>query len=298
MSLQDVSFSRDEEIDVDHQDGKILTTGDKNDEIQGLERGIFDLKIIDDNTGRKRTLTEKGLEYQMNLYLGNRKKTLLKLKRKSTGINGMLYSSKNYIAVQEELEQYNGIFKLLISHHKEMMKLLLKEEEIRNEEEWFESLDKDVFNFKHMVHNWLKEAEQERSVTASSKKSIKSSPSGGSSVSHTSKKSVLQKVMEEKMKLAELDAEASLIEQKQEVERLQMTEKVAKAKTRAKVMTEFETQIRFDQLPEGRSTRRLPDIPNTKATPTKRESEKPMEYKFKKPDMPNSVSEAVLKMMK
>ena len=116
MSLQDVSFSSVEEIDVDHQDGKILTTEDKIDEIQGLERGIFDLKIIDDNTGRKRTLTEKGLEYQMNLHLGNRKKTLLKLKRKSTGIKAMPYSSKNYIAVQEEHGQYNGIFNLLISH--------------------------------------------------------------------------------------------------------------------------------------------------------------------------------------
>ena len=40
----------------------------------------------------------------------------------------LLYSNKNFIAVEEELGQYDDIFKLTIENHKEHSKILKAEE--------------------------------------------------------------------------------------------------------------------------------------------------------------------------
>ena len=40
----------------------------------------------------------------------------------------LLYSNKNFIAVEEELAQYDDIFKLTIENHKEHSKILKPEE--------------------------------------------------------------------------------------------------------------------------------------------------------------------------
>ena len=72
----------------------------------------------------------------------------------------MLYRSKNFITVKEELAQYDDIFKLIIENHKEHCKIL-KPEEQSNEEDRFEDVNQRVFIFKHKVRNWLKDDEDE-----------------------------------------------------------------------------------------------------------------------------------------
>ena len=73
-------------------------------------------------------LTSKGLEYQLSLLHEEKRRLEARLGRKATAIEDLLYSSKNFIAVKEELTQYDDIFKLIIENHEEHCKILKPEE--------------------------------------------------------------------------------------------------------------------------------------------------------------------------
>ena len=78
------------------------------------------------------------------------------------------YSSKNKVAVEEELAQFNDILKLFVAAHEEC-KLYMEEEKISNSDEWLDEADEIIFNFKRKVHSWLKETnEDDRCSRASS----------------------------------------------------------------------------------------------------------------------------------
>ena len=94
-----------------------------------------------------------------------------------------------------------------------------------------------MFFFKHKLHNWLKEEEEEHKGDHSSRSSIGSSSS-------KSKSSSREKAVEEKLRLAELIAEASFNKKKRSAEyqaqTLRMEEELAKARARAKVYDDME----------------------------------------------------------
>ena len=121
-----------------------------------------------DGTTKKgdRKLTSKGLEYQLSLLHEEKRRLEARLGRKATAIEDLLYSSKNFIAVKEELTQYDDIFKLIIENHDEHCKIL-KPEEQSNEEDYFEDVNQRVFIFKYKVRNWLKDAEDEHNKKSS-----------------------------------------------------------------------------------------------------------------------------------
>ena len=60
-----------------------------------------------------RQLTGKGREYQIDLQLDKRSKSMERLQQNAKAIDDLLYSSSNHIAVKEELQQYSDIFKFL-----------------------------------------------------------------------------------------------------------------------------------------------------------------------------------------
>ena len=72
------------------------------------------------------------------------------------------------MAVKEKLQQYSDLVKLLSTHHEEYCELLGLEYQ-SNEVAWFDDLYQDVFNFKHKIHNWLRDAADKSSSKASSK---------------------------------------------------------------------------------------------------------------------------------
>ena len=96
-----------------------------------------------------------------------------RLSRQSSAIQDLMYSVKNMVAVEEEIAQFDYIFKQLMLVHQEYHSLL-DEEKKPTDEEWLEEVDERVFTFKHQVHNWLRDAEMERANTSrqSSKKGI------------------------------------------------------------------------------------------------------------------------------
>ena len=132
-----------------------------------------------------RSLTEKGRRYQANTLLEKRKRAISRMQKKAKTIDDLIYSAGNQFAVREELDQYSDLFKLVTNHHEEYCKLLDAENQ-QHEELWFDDLDQDVFNFKHRVHSWLKEAAQKSSRGSRCSSSSKRSSSSRSSASHKS----------------------------------------------------------------------------------------------------------------
>ena len=165
--------------------------------------------------------------------------------RKYSTIEDLLFSSKNIIAVEEEMKQFNDLFKMLLDAHQEYNQLLGDDERGRDDD-WFDDVDTQVCSFKRMVHCWLRKAAQRvksskclsrssRSVSGkgnmNSKKSkdLHESRSSRASRETKSSKSSRDREIEEKMKVAELIAEVELLQQKQmiqnEAEKLKIKER-------------------------------------------------------------------------
>ena len=64
-------------------------------------------------------LPEKRKQYQINLLLDKRTKMVARLWRKARTIDDLLYSSGNHKVVNEELQQYSDLLKLLSIHHED-----------------------------------------------------------------------------------------------------------------------------------------------------------------------------------
>ena len=125
----------------------------------------------------------------------------------------LLYSFQNGIAVKEELQQLNDMFKMLVEIHEELENI----DDQYTDELWFEHIDQKVFSFKHKVHNLLREVEKQDKSGRSSKSSSKSNSK--SSSSRSSKRSSTKEIaVAEKLKVAELMAEASFIQKRREAE--------------------------------------------------------------------------------
>ena len=117
---------------------------------------------------------------------------------------------------------------------------LLPPAEQQRDEEWFDDLDHNICSFKQKIHSWTKDAEAERQAQFSSKRSVstkassQSRSSGRSSSKASSRSSREKRALEERIKMAELIAEAGYMEKKQSLEfeslRIQLAAEVAKSK--------------------------------------------------------------------
>ena len=104
-----------------------------------------------------------------------------------------------------------------------------------------------MLSFKNKIHNWIKDAELERgatmkqraSICSKSKVSRKSVSRKSSSSSSSKRSSKSGMTLKEKLKIAELLAEAEFIEKKQSAKVNEMKQKLERrlAKSKAKVKT-------------------------------------------------------------
>ena len=105
------------------------------------------------------------------------------------------------------MAEFNDILKLVVAAH-EKCKQYMEEEEINNSDEWLDEVHEMIFNFKRMVHSWLKETNTDDRCSKaqklhSSRHSRRSSKSNSSGSSRSDR-------IKEKVKLAELLAQGSL----------------------------------------------------------------------------------------
>ena len=123
-----------------------------------------------DVSTRRRKLTEKIRAYRATLLNERREKINGRMIRKCSIIKDLLLSNKNRIAVEEELAQFNYLFKMLLNIHEEYSQVL-DDDERAGEDDWFDELDNRVFTFKRKTHNWLRSAETERMSSKGSSRS-------------------------------------------------------------------------------------------------------------------------------
>ena len=156
--------------------------------------------------------------------------------RKYSTIEDLLFSSRNAVIVEQDLGQFNDLFKMLLSVHEECNGLQ-QDEERQQDDEWFDEIDSQVFLFKRKIHAWLRDVSEKKQSSRSSSKGSRSSSSksGKSKSSKDSRetKSSKEKEIKDKIKVAELMAEAELLEEKQiletEARKLKIKEELAKA---------------------------------------------------------------------
>ena len=134
--------------------------------------------------------------------------------RKSSDTDVLLYSHKNDVTVKDELAQLNDTFKLIEDINQEMIEL----DDNYTEGLWFTDIDEKVFSFKHKVHNWLREGYETQRIEKKSRSSCSRSTSSKSSSRSTSfkssKLSTKERAIEEKVQLADLQAEEILMHKK------------------------------------------------------------------------------------
>ena len=152
---------------------------------------LWKLDVADDRWTTK--LTEKGLQYRLELLKERRSKLHGKLLRKSSMIDEMAYSWANATVIRVEMDQFNDTMKLFTSTHEEYQSLLTNEEQAVDSE-WYDQHDENVFSFKHKMVKWLKEAELNKdevksrmSYKSGSSRSCKSGSSKSSSKSGNSR---------------------------------------------------------------------------------------------------------------
>ena len=145
------------------------------------------------------------------------------------------------------MQQLDDIFKVMLDVQKEYHYLLPTEEQERDEE-WFDKADHNICIFKQKTYCWIKDGELKRKANLSSRRSHVSGGSGRSSSKHSSKfsrnikSSREERAVAEKIKVAELMAEAKYMEERQslvfQTERLKVAEEMAKTKTRVQILEE------------------------------------------------------------
>ena len=222
MSVHDLSEDVSQQLDRGKQSSSLENVigaeGNQSRELQSNADKHGALGLLEANHSRTRgarSLTEKGRRYQADILLEKRKRAISRMQRKAKAIDDLLYSAGNQVAVREELDQYSDLFKLVTNHHEEYCEFLDAENQ-QQEEVWFDDLDQDKFNFKHRIDSWLKEATQKSSKGSRCSSSSKRSNSSGSSASNkssgNSRSSTKLKLLEEKARIAALEAEAPLID--------------------------------------------------------------------------------------
>lgn len=220
---------------VGHNTVPRVQEGNDKEEDYDLTDGNKDVR----RSERTKKLTERGMKYQFSLLDEKRTKLTSRLSRICKCIDSLLYSDKNKVTVREELNVYNDTFKLLCDVHNKMYML----DENYNEGIWFNDIDEQVFSFKHKIHNWLKEAENDENESRRSTRSKRSSSSRSRST-NTSRRRTKDMAIEAKVKVAELLAEASYKDKiraaEEQAEKLKMEEQVAKAQAKVKLLEEYE----------------------------------------------------------
>ena len=211
---------------------------------------------------RSHKLAEEVLQYKLEQLKTKREKINAKVLRKSGMGNYMLYSFTNASAVAEEMEQFNDMLKLLTAGNDEYRYLLTEDGRLADSQ-WFEEQDGRIFSLKHKIIKKLKEVELNKEEVGS-RKSVgpRSSRYRSCNQSRTSnassRSSIKDKAIEEKINVAELIAESNFTEQKLKMEyeanRLVIEEKVAKVQARAKVLDFLDMPpFEGEEDPKGRN---------------------------------------------
>ena len=241
-----------------------LDDQDENVKVENIRRSRSENAISqghDEAYVEKRNINQLQDGYNINQISYKReeqcfsKKNNRRIIRKSSAVDSLLYSSRNVEAVREQMLQIDDMFKQIMEVHKEYNSLLPLEVQ-EDDEKWFDDIDADILVFKQKIHNWIKEAEQERDAEMKEKASVKlkkshksSSRSSTSSRSSSTKSSRSDRALKEKLKMAELQAAAEFMEKRQAAEfkaqKFKIEEQYAKSQARMRILEDCNAELAY-----------------------------------------------------
>ena len=100
----------------------------------------------DEPLRRKKTLKKKGKSFKLTILKKRREKIKGRLLRKSSTTEDLLLSTRNLVAVEEELAEFNDLFKMLLGRHKEN-NALMHDQANSIVDDWFIDLENQVYTF-------------------------------------------------------------------------------------------------------------------------------------------------------
>ena len=171
---------------------------------------------------KKKKLTEKMREFQLDELERKWSKFRRKIGWKTNTVEDMLYFFKNMEAVREELQHFNYIFRIMLDVQDLCNSLPLLLEQQRDAV-WLFDLDHNICSFKQEICSWIEDAGAEKHVELSSKQSgptkFSSQSKSGTSSSKSSSRSLREnRESKEIIKMAELIAQAEYMEEKEPME--------------------------------------------------------------------------------
>ncbi|KAH3845766.1 hypothetical protein DPMN_088054 [Dreissena polymorpha] len=164
----------------------------------------------DDPEPRQRTLTEKGLTYELDVRGKERRHLINNLNNLSTSLRETLKYEPNPEAVKSRYTIWLSAYEQLLSVH-EKVQGLLDLETAKHDHELFERQSVDFLTTKLAVEQWFMEQSQGRTGTKSDGKSVRGSVKTDVS-SHVS----IERVKEDQRK-AELLARQEAVKQKRTI---------------------------------------------------------------------------------
>jgi hypothetical protein len=199
---------------------------------------------IPDGGARKRTLTDKGVQYQVDNISRKYTSECKKLKRQCGLLIG-LFESNNADLVTQELTNVDKKFADIEDIHRQLIDLLADKEPEQSQQLKHDTIETEVFDIKQKACAWLKQFElstsrshrsqRSRSCTSSKHSKQSSHHSRRSIFSNVSKLESLkaeEEILEEvqRVKNEELDAMVKLEKAKMETKRTRLKQKIVKAK--------------------------------------------------------------------
>ena len=199
---------------------------------------------------RSRRHTEKGRQYNCDRLKRLQASSLAAITRKRTEITLLMTDENDLHLVKTAVEDINVLFTKYQETHQEYLKLLSSEESQEHEIQRYEAREKSFLDFRQQVLQWIVFSEQrlsdELDTSVEKKSSSRSKLSKSLRGSHRSSSSIASSISSrtrERVKLAELQAEKSLLKRKQALdvaaEDLKLETEIAKAQARKRVYGEI-----------------------------------------------------------
>ena len=216
-----------------------------------LSPSMDDIEFERDRPRRIKTLSAVGLESKLQSLIFARRTLEGRLVRMIKKTQELMSSALNKSAVLERLDQISTTFQAFQDTHAELLEIAESSNHQLNDDDearYFERIDEEVFQLKQQAHNWTRDLEgRSSSQPAPRTPSVKgqiSRRSSRCSVSSTS--SFKERMVEEKIKIAELETKASLQRERESVRsaiaRLDLEEEIRVRKATAHILEEASTQ--------------------------------------------------------
>ena len=228
--------------------------GNNHDNHETRETNVTPVVTPESRPKRDRKLTEKGLEYKLEIAIKERNEAHSKFTKQVKRIYSFLQEGIDYRSLENERETLDSVKEYFNEAH-QVLSYVSPEEETQTLYQYFDLRDREYLECRTRVSDRLREIERARSEKTKSVKSFKSRSS--SALSRSFRKSALAMQLEAETKAAKLEVELKFLQQDTEVRKLQLLKEAALARAEASTASKFvskESEIESSESREQQET--------------------------------------------